>query len=138
MSKIYLDSCMIIGLIEGDATQRQLLKKNCIHHKIYSSELARLETRLLAIRNNNQNLLKQFDRFFVACEIINLDRDVFERATLLRSKNNIKTPDALHISAAIETNCHEFWTNDSQLIKAARQYIEMVDFEVLKTRNITK
>ncbi len=77
---------MIIGLIEGDATQRQLLKNSCIHHRIYSSELARLESRLLAIRNNNQDALKQFDCFFVACEIIDLDREVFERATILRAE----------------------------------------------------
>jgi hypothetical protein len=41
MAKVYLDSCMIIGLIEGDATQRRLLKAQLINHSIYSSELAR-------------------------------------------------------------------------------------------------
>ncbi|MEO1133428.1 MAG: hypothetical protein AAFX40_12070 [Cyanobacteria bacterium J06639_1] len=28
MTRIYLDSCMIIGLIEGDRSQQQLLKKH--------------------------------------------------------------------------------------------------------------
>lgn len=46
MAAIYLDSCIIIGLIEGDTFQRSLLKKLLPSHQIYSSELARLETRL--------------------------------------------------------------------------------------------
>lgn len=75
--KVYLDSCMIIGLIEGDSNQRQILKTQLANHSIYSSELARMETRLLAIRNNHQDSLSQFDRFFMACEIIILDRAVF-------------------------------------------------------------
>ena len=131
VSKVYLDSCMIISLIEGDAKQRQILKTQLANHAIYSSELARLETRLLAIRNNNQDSLKQFDRFFMACEIITLDRAVFEHATLLRADSHLKTPDALHLSAAIQADCHEFWTNDKQLATTANQYLKVMGWKAL-------
>jgi hypothetical protein len=60
MAKVYLDSCMIIGLCEGDLNQRRLLKTQLINQTVYTSELARLETRLLAIRTNNQDNLKLF------------------------------------------------------------------------------
>jgi hypothetical protein len=56
MARIYLDSCMIIGLIEGDSSQRQILKQQLVKHSIYSSELARLESRVLSIRNDNQDV----------------------------------------------------------------------------------
>ena len=93
--------------------------------------MARLETRLLAIRNDNQANLRQFDVFFMACEIIVLDRAIFERATLLRANSNLKTPDALHLATAIETNCDEFWTNDKQLATTANHYLRVVDWAAL-------
>lgn len=133
MANVYLDSCMIIGLIEGDATQRQLLKKQLVKHSIYSSELARLETRLLAVRNNNHDSLRNFDRFFTACEMIALNRAVFEQATLLRAKSQLKTPDALHLSAAIQAGCREFWTDDKQLKTTANHHLEVVDWATLDT-----
>jgi predicted nucleic acid-binding protein len=122
---------MIIGLIEGDFIQQQLIKTNLMHHTIFSSELARLETRLLAIRMHNQKSLEQFDKFFMVCKIISLDRAVFERATYLRANNHLKTPDALHLAAAIQANCDEFWTNDKQLINTAHQYLKVVDLTML-------
>jgi uncharacterized protein len=131
MANVYVDSCMIIGLIEGDVTQRILLKKQLIKHSIYSSELARLETRLLAIRNDNQDSLQNFGRFFAACEIIALNREVFEQATLLRAKTQLKTPDALHLAAAIHAGCQEFWTDDKQLKNTASRYLTVVDWSAL-------
>lgn len=124
---------MIIGLIEGTAQQRQLLKTQLLNRTIYSSELARLETRLLAIRTNNQDNLQQFDNLFMACEIIALDRAIFERATLLRVNSKLKTPDALHLAAAIQANCREFWTNDKQLTAIAGQHLKVMDWAALTT-----
>ena len=56
VSKIYLDSCMVIGLIEGDVTQQHILKPRLVKHWIYSSEMVHMETRLLAVRNK-ENVL---------------------------------------------------------------------------------
>jgi len=131
MASVYLDSCMVIGLIEGDATQRQLLKKQLVKHVIYSSELVRLEVRLLAVRNDNRESLQKFERFFTACEMIDLNRAVFEQATLLRAKTNLKTPDALHLAAAIHSCCQELWTDDKQLKTTATHYLEVVDWPTL-------
>ncbi len=132
MAKVYLDSCLIISLIDGDAIQRQLLKQQLPKHAIYSSELARLETRLLAIRNSNQGSLQNFDRFFAACEIIPLDRAVFDRATQLRAESQLKTPDALHLSAAIHAGCREFWTDDKQLKSIASRFLNVIDWLALE------
>lgn len=131
MPKAYLDSCMIIGLIEGDTTQQHLLRKQLVSYWVYSSELARMETRLLAIRNKNQKNLKHFDIFFASCEMISLDKAVFEHATLLRAQSALKTPDALHLAAAIQAGCDEFWTDDKQLRSIATHHIKVVDWEAL-------
>ena len=132
MSKLYLDSCMIIGLIEGDTRQQQLLKSRLRSHRIFSSELARLESRILAIRQNNEVYLKRFDLFFEACEMIEFNQAVFECATALRVEHNLKTPDSLHLAAAIQTSCDEFWTNDQRLAKAATEHLIVVDWAILE------
>ncbi|MGH8559315.1 MAG: type II toxin-antitoxin system VapC family toxin [Methylococcales bacterium] len=122
---------MIIGLIEGDPTQRRILKTQLLKHSLYSSELARLETRLLAIRTANQDSLKQFDRFFAACDMIPLNRAVFDQATLLRADSSLKTSDALHLAAAIQAECDEFWTNDKRLVRIASPHLTVMDWAAL-------
>lgn len=128
---IYLDSCMVIGLIEGDTEQRQALKKYLTAQTVFSSELVRLEARLLAIRQNNTAHLKHYDAFFAACEFVDLNRAVFDLAATLRAINNLKTPDALHLAAAIHAECEEFCTNDKQLLKIAAQRIKVIDWDKL-------
>lgn len=49
MAATYLDSCMVIGLIEGDTEQRKALKKHLSSQAVFSSESVRLEARILAI-----------------------------------------------------------------------------------------
>ncbi len=44
---------------------------------------------------------------------------VFERAARLRARHRLKTPDAIHLAAALEHGCDEFWTNDRRLAAAA-------------------
>lgn len=109
-----------------------MLKSRLRSHRIFSSELARLESRILAIRQNNEVYLKRFDLFFEACEMIELNQAVFECATALRVEHNLKTPDSLHLAAAIQTSCDEFWTNDQRLAKAATEHLIVVDWAILE------
>ncbi|MDP2759936.1 MAG: PIN domain-containing protein [Sideroxyarcus sp.] len=131
MAKVYLDSCMIIGLIEGDATLRQTLRRQLCNHLICCSELSRLKARVLAIRNDDAASLQQFDQFFAACEMVTLNRAVFDQSALLRAKSNLKTPDALHLAAAIHASCEEFWSDDKQLNSVASRFMSVVDWEKL-------
>ncbi len=131
MQAVYLDTCMVIGLIEGDSEQRIALKKYLSGTTVFSSELVRLEARLLAVRENNSSQLKLYDNFFSVCNFVDLNRSVFDLATTLRAENNLKTPDALHLAAAIESNCSELCTNDKHLLKISRQHIKVVDWVAL-------
>lgn len=133
MAAIYLDTCMIIGLIEGDAKQRSLLKTLLPSHQIYSSELTRLEARLLAMRQHTEPALQQLERFFAVCAMVDLNRAVFELVTTLRAESHLKTPDALHLAAAIQAGCSEFWTNDKQLAKAAGKCLSVIDWAMLES-----
>ena len=128
MANLYLDTCIVIGLIEGTAEQRLLLKKYLPSHRIFSSELVRLEARLLGVRENNEAILQQYDAFFSACEFVALNREIFDCATLLRAQKQLKTPDALHLASAIVAGCDEFWTNDLRLAKSSADRIVVKDW----------
>ncbi|WP_031436813.1 hypothetical protein [Methylobacter tundripaludum] len=54
MAATYIDSCMVIGLIEGDTGQRKALKNYLAYQTVFSSELVRLEARILAIRQKRK------------------------------------------------------------------------------------
>lgn len=128
MTAVYLDSCMVIDLVEGDASQQALLVQRLLGKWVFTSELVRLESRIKAIRDNRQDFLHTYDEFFSQAQFIQLDRAVFEKATALRVQHRLKTPDALHLAAALHSACAEFWTNDLRLVNAAGGQIEVIDW----------
>jgi len=48
------------------------------------------------------------------------------------------TPDALHLAAAIDAGCDEFWTNDRRLERAAAERIEVIAFADEPSANTTR
>jgi len=80
------------------------------------SDLSRLEC-VKPMRDGDTALLDEFDRFFneSVSEVLALSREVIDRATEIRSLYGFKTPDAIHLAAAILSNCELFLTNDRRL-----------------------
>lgn len=99
-------------------------KVNCV-----INELLLMEVRVKPMREQNWATLASFERYFAAfaSETAPLNKLVFELATRLRVQYNVKTPDALHLAAAIHAGCDQFWTNDDKLIKAAEGHIEVIN-----------
>jgi predicted nucleic acid-binding protein len=58
-----------------------------------------------------------YDQFFASpdVEVVGLTAAVFDRAAELRARHGFKTPDALHLAAAIVHGCDRFLTNDTRL-----------------------
>jgi predicted nucleic acid-binding protein len=83
------------------------------------------------MRDNRQDFLDTYAEFFDQAQFISLDRAVFEKATELRVQHRLKTPDALHLAAALYSGCSEFWTNDLHLVNAASGQIAVVDWDKL-------
>jgi predicted nucleic acid-binding protein len=121
MTSVYLDACIVIHLVEGDEEQQKMIKSALRGKTVFSSELVRLEARIKAIRENQQPFLNTYDQFFKHCRTLSLDKTVFEKATDLRVNYRLKTPDALHLAAALNSDCEQFWTNDYRLAKAASE-----------------
>jgi predicted nucleic acid-binding protein len=122
MTKAYLDSCIVIYLIEGpDSLSRQiqsaLQPTDSEPPRLFFSDLTRLECRVGPLRKGDSGLLQRFDQLFSSEELqkIAIETPVFDLATELRGSHLAKTPDALHLAAAITGGCTEFWTNDGRL-----------------------
>lgn len=132
MARVYVDSCIIIYLIEGPASLRETIRSAFQpregNRSIFCfSDLTRLECRVGPRQKANDDLLGLFDLFFISrdAESIPLSRKVFDLATEFRAGYRLKTPDAIHLAAAINGECAEFWTNDDRLSKAGKGKIQM-------------
>ena len=64
-------------------------------------------------------------RFFLD-EHIPVSRQVIDRATQLRARYYLRTPDAIHLAAAIVGGCDVFLTNDYRLTQCAEIPIEVI------------
>jgi predicted nucleic acid-binding protein len=82
--------------------------------EVFTSELTLLETLVQPIRQNNQSLVSAYESLLtktdVKLEPISLN--ILRQPADLRATQNLKTPDAIHASTAIASNCAYFVTND--------------------------
>lgn len=128
--RYYLDAAPIIYLIEqrqpsAGSVRSKLAATGIVH---ITSELARLECRVKPIHDGNQILLRDFDDYFsnTIAEVVPPTRDVVDKATEIRAQFNFKTPDSLHLAAAVVSNCDVFLTNDQRLNRFTGITIEIV------------
>lgn len=140
MKRAYLDANAVIYYIEQNPTYLPVMIKRMFgllgEELVYcvTSDLVRMETRVHPLRHGHTQLLNQFDEFFTANQqhIVLFGHAVFDLATQLRAIHELKTPDALHLAAALEAGCDEFWTNDDRLAKAALGRIEVINIKELQ------
>jgi predicted nucleic acid-binding protein len=127
MASVYLDSCVVIYLMEGPSELHDSVARAIAGGaaSIRVSELTRLECRVRPMRDGDEPLLAQYDRFFSLPSVVRvpMTTEVFETATSLRAAHGIRTPDALHLATAIAGGCDELWTNDERLARAAGEHI---------------
>lgn len=129
--RIYLDTAPIIYLVE----EKEPFREKVVSHlrdknaTLQTSEMARLESRVKPMREKNDVLLAAYDEFFAEDfkPIIQLTHDVIDTATDLRAKYNFKTPDTLHLAAAITSGCEVFFTNDHRLDRCTEIKIETLE-----------
>ena len=135
MRRAYLDACVAIYYVERHPVffprvEASLFPAEGEAARLVFSDLTRLECRVQPIRTEDKDMLARYDAFFGLpdSERVALDPPVFDLATNLRASQGLKTPDALHLAAALHTGCDEFWTNDDRLIRAASGRIRNVAF----------
>lgn len=130
MKKIYLDTCIIIYFVENNtlySSKIEILMKSLSRADFCYSPLTRLETLIIPLRNKDLQLQKTYDLFFESQTFLPMTDSIFDQAAHLRADfPSLKTPDALHLSAALHHNCDEFWTNDNRLDKIAPNVVKNI------------
>ncbi len=95
---------------------------------LVTSRLSRLECRSKPLKAGQLATLAQFDVFFYGVEVVmpDVSAAVIERATELRAKYNLKTPDALHYATAINVGATVFLTGDRALSRCTEVPVEVL------------
>jgi predicted nucleic acid-binding protein len=117
--RIYLDSSPVIYWVEKVAAfyaQVDLrIKQTGV--TLVSSHLTLMECLVLPVRRGQAGLKQDYDDFFAAqvAELVLFNESVFRVAADIRAQHNFRTPDALHLAAALAGACGTFLTNDARL-----------------------
>ena len=124
--KIYLDSCVVIHLVEEHATYAVQIR-NAIaavpEAQFCISPLVELECLVGPLKLADTNLQTQYEQFFTNLSRLNIPDEVYQAAAKLRAIYNLRTPDAIHIAVAQQHGCTQFWTNDNRLATAASTFV---------------
>lgn len=120
-------------MVEGDAATRaplvaRLAASLGVPASLATSRLSRLECRSKPLRAGDVATLAQFDVFFAGVELLLLEVSaaIVERATDLRARYNLKTPDALHYATAVEAGAAVFLTGDQALLRCSEVPVEVL------------
>ncbi len=122
MRRAYADACLLIYWVErsgplAEAATRWVLAQQDV--TLCVSPLTRLEVLVKPMRNGNQALVDAYSTVLAQQEWLPMGDEVFALALGLRAQHGLKTPDALHLAAALHHGCSELWTNDDRLRGAA-------------------
>jgi predicted nucleic acid-binding protein len=117
--RLYLDTAPVIYLIEEVPNYAELVDRRVSVADVVQvvSDLTRMECRVKPLREGNTALLQDYNDYFaeVVEEIVLLSRAVIDRATDIRARYGFRTPDAIHLAAAVVSGCDVFLTNDHRL-----------------------
>ncbi len=129
MGLIYLDSCLLIYAYENNpqygASVRTALSKEP-PEKIAISPLTKMECLVKPIKTGNLVVQRYYEESFESFSWLPMSDAVYELATLLRARFNLKTPDALHLACAQHHRCDALWTNDDRLTQAGHGLVRNI------------
>ncbi len=122
MERIYLDSCVVIYLVERHPLYEPRLRarlESLREAELAVSPLVRLEVLVRPLRDGDEALVQLYRLFLAEQLMLDMPEEVYDAALSLRTQHTLKTPDALHLATAQFHNCSQFWTNDDRLAAIA-------------------
>jgi predicted nucleic acid-binding protein len=123
---VYLDACILIYVVEAVEPWKtrvtELLASNGLI-RLVVSDLVRMECLVVPYRSGDLRLIDDFERQLAECEIAPILASTFDFAAHIRADHGLKTPDAIHLAAAVESGCAELWTNDDRFARAAGKIV---------------
>jgi predicted nucleic acid-binding protein len=130
MKNIYLDTCIVIYIVEKHhifSPQIENLMNGLSQAEYFFSPLTQMESIIMPLRTKDLQLQKLYKMFLKAQTFLPMPKEVFENAAQIRADfPSLKTPDALHLATTTFHNCDEFWTNDNRLDKIAPNLVKNI------------
>jgi predicted nucleic acid-binding protein len=82
----------------------------------------------MPLRNNQAELLARYDQFFTRRTVVvaAIAPAVIERATDLRIRYRLKTPDAIHLATALESGADAVLTGDRDFSACREIKIDLI------------
>jgi predicted nucleic acid-binding protein len=131
--RVFCDSVILIYYFEGTPSfkARATARLQALWASgdvMVSSDLVRLECRVLPVRLRDAVRLAEFDGLFADPTVVHVPMTtaVFDRATTIRATHNFKTSDSLNLAAAVEGGCDLFLTNDTRLSAFTNVAVEVL------------
>ena len=119
---VYLDTVICIYAVEGAPSFQARAKARLVALRAAGdqpaiSDLTWLECRVKPIRVADAIALADVEAFLTASDVVRVPMPtaVYERACRVRAAHRFTLADSLHLSAAIESGCGAFLTNDHRL-----------------------
>lgn len=117
--RLYLDAAPVIYWVEQVAPfyPQVNARIKSVGVSLVASHLTLMECLVGPLARGNISRQQEYDSFFATqlAEMVGLDETIFRRAADIRAKHNVRTSDALHLAAALESGCDVFLTNDARL-----------------------
>ena len=76
-----------------------------------------------AYQSADSGLVASFESYLSRCAQGPIRSSTFDLAAHVRADHGLKTPDAIHLAAAIESGCAEFWTNDDRFTRTGANIV---------------
>ena len=117
VTEAYLDACSLIYLTEGAAGWRSAVEARLralpATAGLLTSRISRLECRSRPTRERDAALLALYDAAFARTRIVDVTAAIIERATELRARYGLRSPDAIHLGTAIDEGADVLNTGDA-------------------------
>lgn len=129
MGLIYLDSCLLIYVVENHPAAAPRVMEALGREapgRFAISPLTKLECLVQSIRAADLMLQNRYGEALSQLEELPLPGEVFLQAAQLRARFNLKTPDALHLACAQHHGCEALWTNDERLAAAGKGLVRNI------------
>lgn len=122
MGLIYLDSCLVIYLVEnhplwGEPVARAIARAEETRFGI--SSLVKCECLVAPMKRGDPVLERAYSQFFDQFALLPMPDPVYVQAARLRAHFGLRTPDALHLACAQHHGCDTLWTDDDRLAQAS-------------------
>lgn len=118
---IYLDSCLVIYLVERHPLWYEPVVKAVAaagDQRFGISPLSKCECLVGPLKRVDPVLQQAYEDFFERFAILAIPEAVFLQTARIRAHFGLKMPDALHLACAQHHRCDALWTNDERLARA--------------------